>query len=153
MIAVNRRKFLGAGAGGMGLLGLAGAMPAWARGADILAGNARKGLDEVSGPNIDLTVARSAFAAGNRRGGAIAVNGTIPGPLLRLQEGTTVRLNVHNQLEEDTSIHWHGLLVPFQLDGVPGLSKFFAPAGGGAVFIPSLEQLSQAVPQHPQLLS
>ena len=70
MIAVNRRKFLGAGAGGMGLLGLAGAMPAWARGADILAGNARKGLDEISGPSIDLTVARSAFATGNRRGGA-----------------------------------------------------------------------------------
>src|SRR3546814_4374407 len=42
--------------------------------------------------------------------------------MLRLQEGTTVRLNVHNQLEEDTSIHWHGLLVPFQLDGVPGVS-------------------------------
>src|SRR3546814_19383580 len=100
MIAVNRRKFLGAGAGGMGLLGLAGAMPAWARGADILAGNARKGLDEVSGPNIDLTVARSAFATGNRRGGAIAVNGTIPGPLLRLQEGTTVRLNAPNPLQE-----------------------------------------------------
>ncbi|MEP0561193.1 MAG: multicopper oxidase domain-containing protein, partial [Qipengyuania citrea] len=106
----------------MGLLGLAGAMPAWARGGDLLAGNARKGLDEVAGPNIDLTVARSAFASGNRRGGAIAVNGSIPGPLLRLQEGTTVRLNVHNQLEEDTSIHWHGLLVPFELDGVPGVS-------------------------------
>ena len=105
MISVNRRKFLGTGAGGMGLLGLAGAMPAWARGGDLLAGNARKGLDEVAGPNIDLTVARSAFASGNRRGGAIAVNGSIPGPLLRLQEGTTVRLNVHNQLEEDTSIH------------------------------------------------
>ena len=122
MISVNRRKFLGTGAGGMGLLGLAGAMPAWARGGDLLAGNARKGLDEVAGPNIDLTVARSAFASGNRRGGAIAVNGSIPGPLLRLQEGTTVRLNVHNQLEEDTSIHWHGLLVPFELDGVPGVS-------------------------------
>ena len=87
MISVNRRKFLGTGAGGMGLLGLAGAMPAWARGGDLLAGNARKGLDEVAGPNIDLTVARSAFASGNRRGGAIAVNGSIPGPLLRLQEG------------------------------------------------------------------
>src|SRR3546814_15712080 len=60
-------------------------------------------------------------STGNRRGGASAVNGTIPGPLLRFQEGTTVRLNVHNQLEEDTSIHWHGLLVPFQLDGVPGV--------------------------------
>ena len=106
----------------MGLLGLAGAVPAWARGADLLTGAARKGIDEATGPNIDLTVARSAFSTGNRRGGAIAVNGSIPGPLLRLQEGTTVRLNVHNQLEEDTSIHWHGLLVPFELDGVPGVS-------------------------------
>ena len=106
----------------MGLLGLAGAVPAWARGADLLTGAARKGIDEATGPNIDLTVARSAFSTGNRRGGAIAVNGSIPGPLLRLKEGTTVRLNVHNQLEEDTSIHWHGLLVPFELDGVPGVS-------------------------------
>ena len=122
MQAINRRKFLGAGAGGVGLLGLAGAVPAWARGGDLLAGSARKGIDEAAGPNIDLTVARSAISAGNRRGGAIAINGSIPGPLLRLQEGTTVRLNVHNQLEEDTSIHWHGLLVPFQLDGVPGVS-------------------------------
>ena len=47
MISVNRRKFLGAGAGGMGLLGLAGAVPAWARGADLLTGAARKGIDEA----------------------------------------------------------------------------------------------------------
>ncbi|XAP78919.1 copper resistance system multicopper oxidase [Citromicrobium bathyomarinum] len=122
MITVNRRKLLGAGATGMGLLGLAGAVPAWARGGNLLDATARKGFDEVSGSNIDLTVARSAFSTGEKRGGAIAINGSIPGPLLRLKEGTTVRLNVHNQLEEDTSIHWHGLLVPFQLDGVPGVS-------------------------------
>ena len=122
MPAVNRRKFLGTSASGLGLLGLGGAVPAWARGGDLLSGAARRGIDEATGPNIDLTVARSAFSTGNRRGGAIAVNGSIPGPLLRLREGTTVRLNVHNQLEEDTSIHWHGLLVPFQLDGVPGVS-------------------------------
>src|SRR3546814_15710878 len=83
MIAVNRRKFLGAGAGGMGLLGLAGAMPARVRGADILVGNARKGLDEVSGPNIDLTVARSAFATGNRPDGAIAAQAPVSGPVRR----------------------------------------------------------------------
>ena len=64
MQAINRRKFLGAGAGGVGLLGLAGAVPAWARGGDLLAGSARKGIDEAAGPNIDLTVARSAFSAG-----------------------------------------------------------------------------------------
>ncbi|MEN8676876.1 MAG: multicopper oxidase domain-containing protein, partial [Alteriqipengyuania sp.] len=109
MPAVNRRKFLGTSASGLGLLGLGGAVPAWARGGDLLSGAARRGIDEATGPNIDLTVARSAFSTGNRRGGAIAVNGSIPGPLLRLREGTTVRLNVHNQLEEDTSIHWHGL--------------------------------------------
>ncbi|MEH6759150.1 MAG: copper resistance system multicopper oxidase [Parasphingorhabdus sp.] len=122
MITVNRRKLLGAGATGMGLLGLAGAVPAWARGGNLLDATARKGFDEVTGSNIDLTVARSAFTTGKKRGGAIAINGSIPGPLLRLKEGTTVRLNVHNQLEEDTSIHWHGLIVPFRFDGVPGVS-------------------------------
>jgi len=122
MIRVNRRKFLNASAGGFGLLGLAGAVPAWARGGDLHGGIARKGIDEARGPKIDLTVARSAFSSGNRRGHAVAVNGSIPGPLLRLKEGTTVQLNVHNQLDEDTSIHWHGLLVPFELDGVPGVS-------------------------------
>lgn len=50
------------------------------------------------------------------------MNGSIPGPLLRLKEGQTVRIAVTNQLAEDTSIHWHGLLAPFQMDGVPGLS-------------------------------
>src|SRR3546814_8643475 len=42
--------------------------------------------------------------------------------MLRLREGRTVRLHVTNALEEDTSVHWHGLLVPFQFDGVPGVS-------------------------------
>jgi CopA family copper-resistance protein len=46
----------------------------------------------------------------------------VPGPLLRLKEGQTVRISVTNTLDEDTSIHWHGLLVPFQMDGVPGVA-------------------------------
>jgi L-ascorbate oxidase len=50
------------------------------------------------------------------------VNGTIPGPLIRLREGETARIAVTNRLEEQTSIHWHGLLVPFRMDGVPGVS-------------------------------
>ena len=50
------------------------------------------------------------------------MNGTIPGPLVRLQGRREVRIAVRNQLDEDTSIHWHGLLVPFQMDGVPGVS-------------------------------
>jgi CopA family copper-resistance protein len=53
---------------------------------------------------------------------AIGINGTVPGPLIRLKEGQRVRLRVQNTLDEDSSIHWHGLLVPFDMDGVPGVS-------------------------------
>lgn len=52
----------------------------------------------------------------------MAINGTVPGPLIRLKEGQHARIRVVNALEEDTSIHWHGLLVPFHMDGVPGVS-------------------------------
>lgn len=52
----------------------------------------------------------------------MTVNGTVPGPLVRLREGQNVRLHVTNTLDEDSSIHWHGLLLPFQYDGVPGVS-------------------------------
>ena len=60
---------------------------------------------------------------------AWAYNGTVPGPLLRLKEGERVRISVTNSLEEETSIHWHGLLVPFQMDGVPGVSFPGIPPG------------------------
>jgi FtsP/CotA-like multicopper oxidase with cupredoxin domain len=57
-----------------------------------------------------------------RAGHAVTIHGTIPAPLIRLREGQNVRLVVENHLNEDTSIHWHGLIVPFQMDGVPGVS-------------------------------
>ena len=52
----------------------------------------------------------------------MTVNGSIPGPILRWREGDTVTLRVKNRLNEDTSIHWHGILLPANMDGVPGLS-------------------------------
>ena len=119
-LILSRRRLLGTGLLGAGMLGT---MPAWARGASIHHGGAiRSGFDEVSGANIDLTVGEGMHTVQGRRGHAIAVNGSVPGPLVRLKEGTSVRLNVHNTLDEDTSIHWHGLLLPFHLDGVPGVS-------------------------------
>jgi len=54
----------------------------------------------------------------------IAINGTIPGPTLEFIEGENVVINVTNHLDEPTSIHWHGLLVPGKMDGVPGLNGF-----------------------------
>ncbi len=80
------------------------------------------GFGEVSGEDIELAIGNHHFATGNRSGHAVAVNGTIPGPLVRLREGQRTRLHVTNTLAEDSSIHWHGLLVPFQFDGVPGVS-------------------------------
>lgn len=53
---------------------------------------------------------------------ATTVNGQLPAPLLRWREGDTVTLHVTNRLREQTSIHWHGILLPSNMDGVPGLS-------------------------------
>lgn len=82
----------------------------------------RVGFDEVSGAVIDLTVGHGPRTVQGRIGHGIAVNGSVPGPLIRLREGQNVRLNVTNTLDTDTSIHWHGLLLPFHMDGVPGIS-------------------------------
>jgi FtsP/CotA-like multicopper oxidase with cupredoxin domain len=117
----RRRLLIGAGAASA-----FAALPAWAQGHSMhrMKGGApiRAGFDEVSGSVIDLTVGQGPRVVQGRKSHGIAVNGSVPGPLIRLKEGTSVRLNVTNTLEEDTSIHWHGLLVPFHMDGVPGIS-------------------------------
>jgi CopA family copper-resistance protein len=61
---------------------------------------------------------------------AMTINGSLPGPLLRWREGDTVTLRVKNALKDSTSIHWHGILLPANMDGVPGLSfKGIEPGG------------------------
>ena len=67
----------------------------------------------------DLTIERTPFEVAGERTTAITMNGTVPGPLIRLQEGEEVVLRYHNKLDEETSIHWHGLLLPNRFDGVP----------------------------------
>jgi FtsP/CotA-like multicopper oxidase with cupredoxin domain len=59
---------------------------------------------------------------GNKPVKAITVNGQIPAPELRFTEGDEVIINLHNTLDEPGSIHWHGLLVPYKMDGVPWVS-------------------------------
>ena len=137
--SLSRRSILGAGAAGAGLL----ALPAWARGGDIgHRGMIRTGFDEVAGRDIWLTVAEGTYAVQGRRGHSVAVNGSIPGPLVRLREGEPVRIHVTNALREDTSIHWHGLLVPFQYDGVPGVS--FPGIRAGETFVYDLPAIRQS---------
>ncbi len=105
------------------------AMPAWAQGHNMHGGGHGRGgplipagFDEVSGEVIDLSIGSGHRIVEGRRGPGVAVNGSVPGPLIRLTEGQNVRLNVTNNLEVDSSVHWHGLLLPFQFDGVPGIS-------------------------------
>lgn len=102
-----------------GGLALAAYFPAWAQ---PVSGGIAAGLPEVSGEDITLRIARMAMTIDGRRSPAIGINGTVPAPLIRLREGQKVRLNVINELDEDSSIHWHGLLLPPQFDGVPGVS-------------------------------
>ena len=94
-------------------------MPAWAQ---PVSGGIMKPFPTVSGTDIALTIDRFPLIVDGKRTPAIGVNGTVPAPLIRLKEGQNVRLAVSNKLDVDSSIHWHGLLVPFPMDGVPGIS-------------------------------
>lgn len=83
-------------------------------------------FDPIIPPNpqqvYDLTISPMACTIAGKTQTIPAMNGTMPGPTLRWREGETVTLSVHNHLAEDTSIHWHGIRCPADMDGVPGLS-------------------------------
>ncbi len=116
---INRRGLMRGVAGIAGTMVLSRMMPAWAQ---TTSPGIMPATGTLSGTDIALHVGHSSFTTGGRQGHAVTVNGTLPAPLIRLKEGQLVRLAVTNHLAGDTSIHWHGLLVPFQFDGVPGIS-------------------------------
>lgn len=80
----------------------------------------------------DLTIARQEVNLTGQPTEAMTINNTIPGPVLRFTEGDLARIRVHNTMDTETSIHWHGVLVPPGMDGVPFVS--FPPIGPGATF-------------------
>ncbi|QHI99329.1 copper resistance system multicopper oxidase [Xylophilus rhododendri] len=105
--------------------GLAGAAP-WS----LAATAPRLGSPEVlRGTEFDLVIEETWVNHTGRPALATTVNGSLPGPTLRWREGETVTIRVHNRLREPTSIHWHGLILPYQMDGVPGISFAGIPAG------------------------
>ena len=77
---------------------------------------------ELSGTEFALVIAETAVNFTGRPRLATTINGSIPAPTLRWREGDTVTLRVTNRLREPTSIHWHGIILPYQMDGVPGIS-------------------------------
>ncbi len=75
---------------------------------------------------------------------ATAINGSIPAPTLRWREGDEVTIRVTNRLREATSIHWHGIILPYQMDGVPGIS--FKPVSHREIPSPTGSRSSKAAP-------
>ncbi|MHA3793847.1 copper resistance system multicopper oxidase [Sphingomonas sp. YL-JM2C] len=114
----DRRAMLRAGILGATAAGL-GQWPAWAQtGTPGIADP----LPEESGGDIHLRIGHATMRIDGRDRLAIGINGGAPAPILRLREGRPVRIRVDNSLDEETSLHWHGLILPFQMDGVPGVS-------------------------------
>ncbi len=113
----SRRTFVkglavGGAAASLGLV----RQPAWAQ--------PRQRLDSsvLSGTEFHLRIGETTVNLTGSSRTALTINDSLPGPLLRWKEGDTVTLNVTNALADDTSIHWHGILLPANMDGVPGLS-------------------------------
>lgn len=119
VMQMDRRRFVSGAVGGGAAAALAAWFPAWAQ---PVSSGITAPLPTVSGNDITLRIARQTMRIDGKLSRAIGINGTVPAPLVRLKEGQTARLTVVNDLDEDSSIHWHGLILPFQMDGVPGVS-------------------------------
>ena len=114
--ALSRRHFVQGLAAGSLLLGaapraLAASVPSSLPGPAVLRGT-----------EFDLVVEEQAINVTGATRRATTINGSFPAPTLLWREGDTVTIRVTNRLREDTSIHWHGIILPYEMDGVPGLS-------------------------------
>lgn len=79
---------------------------------------------------VNLVVGYKTVYFGGKARKAIAVNDQIPAPTLHFKEGDHVTINVYNHLDEETAIHWHGMILPWQMDGVLGITQKGIPPGG-----------------------
>ncbi len=115
-----RRQFVKGLAAGGALLGLSAWLkPGWAEQSNMTTGGSAPIL---SGTEFDLTIAELPVNFTGSPRMATTINGSIPAPTLRWREGKTVTIRVTNRMSVSTSIHWHGIFLPFQMDGVPGIS-------------------------------
>jgi CopA family copper-resistance protein len=128
-----RRRFVqGLAAGGVmaGLSALGGT--AWAQSSGLPESASSGTAPVLTGTEFDLVIAESVVNFTGTPRVATTINGMLPGPTLRWRQGDTVTIRVTNRLHEHTSILWHGIILPFQMDGVPGIS--FAGIAPGETF-------------------
>ena len=118
-----RRRFVQ----GLALGGIAAGLGLWRGNALAQAAAPRA---ELRGTHFELEIGELPVDFTGRRRVATVVNGQLPAPLLRWRQGDTVTLRVRNRLPVSSSIHWHGIVLPADMDGVPGLSFDGIPAGG-----------------------
>lgn len=78
---------------------------------------------------VDLIIEYKTVNFSGKSTKAIAVNDIIPAPTLCFKQGDHITINVHNNLDKGTAIHWHGILVPWQMDGVEGVTQKAIPPG------------------------
>ncbi|MCO7626450.1 copper resistance system multicopper oxidase [Pseudomonas fluorescens] len=124
----SRRTFVK----GLAASGLLGSLGLWR--APVWALNPPGQINELSGSEFELFIGESPVNFTGSPRTALTINGSLPGPLLRWREGDTVTLRVRNRLKDSTSIHWHGILLPANMDGVPGLSFHGIEPGGVYVY-------------------
>ena len=113
--ALPRRRFVR----GLALCGAAAATGLRPHGASAMARPVEP--DVLTGTQFDLTVRRQAFNLTGRPSWANTINGGVPGPVLRWREGDVVDIRLTNQMPDVTGFHWHGIILPNPMDGVPGL--------------------------------
>ena len=115
--SMSRRRFVTGIAAGSAFLGLG-----LGSGLSMASSTNRLGPTTIKGDHIDLNIAYEPVNFTGKTRMATAINGSVPAPILRWREGDRVTIRVTNNLAEDSSIHWHGIILPTGMDGVPGLS-------------------------------
>jgi FtsP/CotA-like multicopper oxidase with cupredoxin domain len=125
-IGLSRRRFVQGVAAGSALAGLSPAA--------LYAAMQQQGPQTLRGNSFNLTIGEQAVNFTGSAARATTVNGSLPAPVLRWREGETVTLRVTNLLPAQSSIHWHGIILPSAMDGVPGISPGFHGIKPGETF-------------------
>ncbi len=127
-MSLSRRRFVQ----GMAMGGIAASMGLTSRALWANTGQQQK-IPTLRGTDFDLTIGEQAVNFTGTPRIATTVNGSLPAPILRWKEGDTVTLRVKNNLPESSSIHWHGIILPSRMDGVPNISNGFSGIAPGTI--------------------